>query len=226
MREARSMTNTRCGFAVALGLCSMGGLARAQHADEPRQSGMRQADDEDRPRVQRRRAEGGDYLPGQRRRGFAFYGAFGTAINFLSVATTPQPVAVPKGELFLGYKLSRVVFGLSVDFTTATASGRTTASMLFSPEVQIAMARSGDGRVEMLGVIRAGAGTVITGQGTPPLVLGYEVAPGVRYWAHPQFAASVLAGVAGTHVLSMERFSSDHVAAVGVFVALGGLGVF
>ncbi len=107
-------------------------------------------------------------------------------------ATAIDSSAGPKWNLFLGYKLCRVVVGLSLDLLvySPVGSSSTVTSFLLAPEVQVALARSRDSRAELLGMLSVGLG-----QAAGFFQLGGTVAPGVRYWVHRHIALSTLLGL-------------------------------
>ena len=109
-----------------------------------------------------------------------------------SSATAADTSAGPKWNLFLGYKLCRVVVGLNLDLLvySPVGSSNTVTSFLLAPEVQVALARSRDSRAELLGMLSVGLG-----QAAGFFQLGGTVAPGVRYWVHRHIALSTLLGL-------------------------------
>jgi hypothetical protein len=112
-----------------------------------------------------------------------------------------------KGGIFGGYKLGRFIFGLGFDLerlasgTSVGNTGTSNATTLFQfvPGVKVAILRSADKRVELFGEADFGFGTTVTDQTTNVdyFHFSYDVGPGVRYWVHPQFAFSALAGLDG-----------------------------
>jgi len=129
------------------------------------------------------------------------FGAAGTG--------TAGTLGTLQGGIFGGYKVGRVIFGLSFDLTRVstgqsvgggneTTTART--NILFSPGLRVALARSADRRVELFGQFDIGFGTTVTDPSSPNTSffhLAYDVGPGVRYWAHPQFAFGGVGAVAG-----------------------------
>lgn len=113
-----------------------------------------------------------------------------------------------KGGIFGGYKLGRVIFGLGFDLarfaTGASATGgasSSTATTIFTfvPGASVAIVRSADKRVELFGELDLGFGTTVVDRqsDTDYFHFSYAIGPGVRYWIHPQFAFSALAGLDG-----------------------------
>lgn len=109
-----------------------------------------------------------------------------------SSATAADTSAGPKWNLFLGYKLCRVVVGLNLDLLvySPVGSSNTVTSFLLAPEVQVALARSRDSRAELLGMVNIGLG-----QTAGFFQIGGTLAPGVRYWVHRHIALSTLLGL-------------------------------
>jgi hypothetical protein len=122
-----------------------------------------------------------------------------------------------QGGFMLGYKISRVTVGLGLELTrVAVGSGGTNMSDTSSadtafelvPGVRVAIFRSPEKRVEMYGALDIGLGTTAHeqstgGNATPSsrtLLVTYRIGPGVRFWAHPQFALGGLVGVEGDFV--------------------------
>jgi hypothetical protein len=122
--------------------------------------------------------------------------------------TTASTLSGLQGGIFGGYKIKRVIFGLGFDLAR-TASGTTTGNttttaatttLLVTPGVSVAIVRSADKRVELFGQFDMGFGTTVgdsVANGESIFRLAYDVGPGLRFWAHPQFGFGAMAGVAG-----------------------------
>jgi hypothetical protein len=148
---------------------------------------------------------------GQGRRGFVVAAAFGVRPNFTpqqnAGAVTTDMATSLQGGLALGFKTGRVVFTVGLDIgaidTRDSSTYRTTTTFLIVPGLQVALLRSRDHRVELVGSLRLGAGSTMTTDGSstakPPALVMYEIAPAVRYWAHKQFAVQFLAGYGGEY---------------------------
>ncbi len=182
----------------------------------------------------------------------------------LGVGASPQPSLQP--GLAVGGKIGRAVLtvgaefvNLSLNTVAETRSGGATTSVsqsistfLVVPGVQVAIVRSGDGRVELLGSARFGLGAPISttsrNPAPPPaepstlsttqFSFMYELGPGVRYWPHRHFALNLLAGFRGDYLFETTGGSFPKDPAVtsvttvnnsglnGIFASLGGMGVF
>jgi hypothetical protein len=145
--------------------------------------------------------------------GFALEVRLASRLFSFSSGTSALSIGALQGGIFAGYKISRVIFGLGFDIsrvaTGASGGGGADTSAAdtafhFTPGVQVAIVRSALKRVEMFGEFDIGFGTTIHEQkpsvpmpDTSTFLLNYQVGPGVRYWPHPQFAVSGLAGVEG-----------------------------
>lgn len=193
----------------------------------------------------------------QRPRGFALHLNFGGRLLVANPdINTPIGTTSIQGGLFAGYKIDRVVFGLGFDigyistgthFVSAgneSTGNRGDTSFLLGPGVQVAILRSNDQRIEMTGTFNIMFGTTVTTQSQDPEIppnygpetqtsnfhLAYQIAPGLRYWAHPQFALTLTSGVAADHYFYSQNnpsgLRSDQVNTVSLFGAIGALGVF
>lgn len=197
-----------------------------------------------------------------KRSGFVVGASLGVHV-ILAGAENPQPALQP--GLAVGAKLGRVVLTLGAEFTSLSAStttesrsngarstmNRTSSAFLVVPGAQVAIVRSRDGRVELLGAVRFGFGAPISNttlDPAPPPQMStlnttrfsfmYELGPGVRYWPHRHFALNLLAGFRGDYVFenTTGRFPMDpSVTSVttvndnglnGLFASLGGMGSF
>lgn len=148
----------------------------------------------------------------QKDRGFALEAHLGTQLLAISGSTTLGSFA---GGFLLGAKLNRVIVGIGFDVARVATSERTmnnattgdaTTALYVTPGVRVAILRSADRRVEMFGQLDLGLGGAIVEErpeptGPQPDVLRfrlmYNVGPGVRFWAHPQFGLSAVTGVHG-----------------------------
>lgn len=182
--------------------------------------------------------------PGPVARGFAL---------LLNVGTSPSGF---RGELFGGFKRGRWLFGLGVDFaengvTRAYTAGpnqsslqQDTALFLVGPGVQLSLAGTADGRVELFGALSISAGKLVSWNSQSPALptslqsaedttdfrLSWNVGPGLRWWTHPRFALHVAAGLAANHDFLWSngpsgRFTQEQHSFT-LFGNLGALGVF
>lgn len=203
-------------------------------------------------------------LRGQVERGFALEGYIGTRLVVVDAsgpqAVNPLTLGSLAGGISLGYKTGRVLLGVGFEYaalstkTQSTTSGMSSTratsagSFLISPMFQVALVRSPDRRVELLAAFRIGFGRPFYDEtrepatspatdpymGKTPLDLKYELAPGVRFWAHRHFAVTALIGASGYYSFVFTRAytgvnptsSSDSVGLNSLFVSLGALGVF
>ncbi|MFO0579310.1 MAG: hypothetical protein U1A78_35360 [Polyangia bacterium] len=193
----------------------------------------------------------------QKVRGLAVYLTIGGRYVLATpdVNTTLSNTAF-QGGLFAGYKLDRIVVGLGFDIShigTATkyAAGSSQSSgsrgdtaFLLGPGIQAAILRSKDQRIELIGAFQIGFGRTFTSISNDPAIppqygpennvsnfhLAYQIGPGLRYWAHPQFALTVGSGISGDHLFFSQNNPSgnkaDQVNAVSLYGTLGALGVF
>lgn len=167
--------------------------------------------------------------------------------DLVSIATGAMPTSTftfagVQGGIFGGYKIKRVIFGLGFDLarvasgmsmsgTNVTTSSATT-SIMFTPGVSVAIVRSADKRVELFGQFDMGFGTTVGGgvaTNESIFRLSYDVGPGLRYWAHPQFAFGALAGVNGAFVWDTRGNNPSTTSSSGltsIFAQLQFLGVF
>ncbi len=195
------------------------------------------------------------------RSGFVVGASLGLSLAVVGTSG-PQPTLQP--GIALGWKIDRAVLTVGAEFAnlstsvvTAVRSGAKSSvsssdsAFLIVPGVQIALVRSGDGRVEMLGAARFGIGGPTNNTSTDPAVVVtpstlttsrtsfmYELAPGVRYWAHRHFALNLLAGFRGDYLFLSTSgtfpkdtavtsvVSSSTAGTNGIFASIGGIGVF
>src|SRR5262249_7057051 len=123
-------------------------------------------------------------------------------------------VGALQGGIFAGYKLSRVIVGLGLELSRVATGDRTgnvstsqaDTAIYVTPGVRVAIVRTADKRVELFGSLDIGLGTTIHEESPAPMgpqpdqtvfLLNYRLGPGVRFWAHPQFAISAIAGPQG-----------------------------
>ena len=100
--------------------------------------------------------------------------------------------------------------------------------------------RSHDQRVELFGQFDLGLGTSVNEQSPAPRAqptinfrLYYDIGPGVRFWAHPQFAVGAVAGVHGDFACDQDAPTrgtnvSDRTSSTvtAIFASLQLMGVF
>ncbi|MCS6915725.1 MAG: hypothetical protein RMK29_10165 [Myxococcales bacterium] len=151
--------------------------------------------------------------------------------------------------LGVGYKLDRVMMAVGLEFgsTTQTSTSSdtgevqqsTNSAFLIVPGVQVAVLRSADRKVELLGSARFGFGRTVSDMmaqdpniSVSPFSFMYEVGPGVRYWAHPHFAFAITAGFRGDYRFIREVnemtgvVTETGVGSNGLFGAIGIIGTF
>jgi hypothetical protein len=187
-------------------------------------------------------------VSGQKERGFAMEGRVGTQLLALTGVGTIGAVG---GGVFAGYKIDRVIVGLGFDVarvaTSTTQPGSdmsdATTAFFFTPGIRVAIVRSQDQRVDFFGLFDLGLGTVVQEESPPPtgtqpdvlrFRLKYDLGPGVRFWAHPQFAVGAVAGVHGdfaytktsTTIFGTTTTSSQSTTLTSIFAALQLMGVF
>ncbi len=178
--------------------------------------------------------------PAQAGRGFVISAALGIQPVASSVLQGQSFSLVSSsgfaGQVALGFKAGRAMLTLGLGISSLldkrTLESDTATSFLVIPGLQVALVRSRDQRVELIGQLRFGAGaTIATGTSVPSankpdILLFYELAPGARYWMHTQFALQFTAGYAGQWLLSSTGTSSETVGAHGLSASLGAIGVF
>ena len=190
--------------------------------------------------------------------GLAVSLGFGSRLAFVAPDDS-GPSGVPGGlfgQMMVGYRFSRFLVGLGFSIghlgNSATyVSGarkstvtRADTSFQFAPTIQIDVLRSRDGRVELFGAFQIGLGTTVTRRNNDPDVpdaylptpdarnfqLSYQVGPGLRWWARPQFALSLSAGFSGDHIFERVNtpsgLRSEQYDFVGMYGTIGALGVF
>lgn len=196
-------------------------------------------------------------LTRQRDRGFALLCNFSARLFMIAADGSNTPSQTPlQGGVFGGYKLNRWVFGLGFDissFDTETiySDGRNTArgvvsntGFVFSPGAQVAILRSSDQRIEFLGALQVGLGSIVARSYQEPelpveqqvvdnqstFYLQYRIAPGLRFWALPQLAFNLLTGISGDHLFTfIDNPSGNQTNQRGTtafFLNFGAMGVF
>lgn len=195
---------------------------------------------------------------GQAERGFVGEVRLGSQFTFLPTGgnTAGFQLGSFSGGILLGYKIDRFIFGLGFDIARVHDGNTTTNSMtgvrtdasaattaiMFVPGVRVAILRSADQRVELFGMFDIGLGGVLTAQDPAPMMppdrstfrLSYNIAPGLRYWIHPQFALAAVAGVHGDFTSTTTSMttggvtinSTDSLTLTSIFGALQFTGVF
>jgi hypothetical protein len=188
---------------------------------------------------------------GQKERGFALEMSIGTHVVDITGLGTTASFGLIQGGLFAGYKIDRFIFGIGFDLariaTGSSSPGSDTSqaetSFFFVPGIRVAIFRSQDQRVDLFGQFDLGLGTVVDEEspkptGTQPDVtrfrLNYNLGPGVRFWAHPQFAIGALVGVHGDYAYNkttvtlgnVSQSTSTSSTVTAIFAALQLLGVF
>lgn len=193
----------------------------------------------------------------QRERGFALLCNFSARLFMIAAdgSNTPSQSAL-QGGIFAGYKIDRWVVGLGFDlssFDTETiySDGRNTArglvsntGFVFAPGTQVAILRSSDQRIELLGAAQLGLGTIVARNYQDPALppelqvennqstfyLQYRLAPGLRFWALPQLALNLLTGISGDHLFTfLNNPSGNQTTQRGTtafFLNFGAMGVF
>lgn len=190
---------------------------------------------------------------GQTRQGFALGAGMATAPfaiddNFLNFTTF-------SGAISLGYKIDRVIIGGTFDFSRFGSSStvddgmgnqidvdQTVYSFLVGPELQVAILRSADQRAELIagGTLMLGTfdsfSTTSVDPNPPPaspdeptdILMRWRLAPGVRYWMHPNIAFTGLVGLSGTHqIRDAPNNGTDRSSSVAsLYTQFGLLGVF
>jgi hypothetical protein len=158
-------------------------------------------------------------VDGQKAIGFVVEPHLGTTLfTFATGGTAPaSALNTLQGGFLLGAKINRVIFGIGFDLErVATGSSlgsgnptvtTATTDVLFTPGVRVAIVRSADQRVELYGQFDLGFGTTVTDQNsnTSYFHLSYDIGPGIRFWAHRQFAIGAVTGVRGESSSTRRR---------------------
>src|SRR5579871_2438997 len=147
--------------------------------------------------------------------GFALQVNFGSRVlDIVGAGNSAVTLGEIQGGFFVGYKFGRVIAGMGFDIlriaggTSTNGQDTSTAqtSILFIPGVTVAALRSADGRVELFGELDFGIGTTFNSQSPPPMGnqpstsnvgIFYQIGPGLRFWATPNFAFGGMVGLAG-----------------------------
>jgi hypothetical protein len=184
---------------------------------------------------------------GQKRMGFTLESHIGTEVVTL---TGVGNVGLISGGLFAGFKIDRFIVGLGFDLarvanttsmTGAADMGMATTAFFFTPGIRVAIVRSRDQKVELFGQFDLGLGTVTNETNPSPMGpqpdttrfrLFYNIGPGVRFWAHPQFSIGTVVGVHGNFAYDKTTdpnntvFMSTSTTVTSIFAALQLMGVF
>lgn len=169
----------------------------------------------------------------QRESGFVLAPELGATFSLFSVVGSSRsalPLGEASGGLALGVKSGRFIgtLGLGMSNTTSSGSGSSTRATVFqvTPGIQVALARSADRKVELPFTFQVGLGSAVaSGGGDLPLVVGYRIASGARYWAHPQLALQLLAGFSGTWLIQLGQ-GGGSTGVNGISGSLGAVAVF
>jgi hypothetical protein len=193
----------------------------------------------------------------QKRNGIVAYLSLTGRYTFITPdASTTLTNTGLQGGLFGGYKIDRFTFGLFLDIqhigtssqqvagNNQSSGSRGDTSFLIGPGFQGAILRSKDHRIELIGTFQMGFGRTVTSTSNDPEIpgnyrpenntsnfhLAYSFGPGLRYWAHPQFALTLASGFAADHVFFKQDNPSglraDQLNLVSMYGTLGALGVF
>jgi hypothetical protein len=215
----RTQTSLRYAGALALGLAALGAPAKATAQEA------------------------------QVENGFALEASLAGRTSVLTVANNLNNVGLPGNGLatglFAGYKASRLIIGLGLEFfnaTLTTSAGNvstttSTSAFLIGPEVMFAVFRAADNRVDLfLDAALHFGHEFIPAQGNPPppmqpsnFLLSYQIGPGVRFWAHRHFAIQGLTGFAGElfhEIPPAGANASGDLSVHGILGQFGMLGVF
>ncbi len=193
---------------------------------------------------------------GQVESGFALEASLGARFGVIAAGTGTGAAfgnSILTG-LFAGYKTGRIVLGLGLEFSNVTSNTTqntglggqisTTTSdsdFLIGPEVQFAILRSPDSRVELIGDLSLHFGhefqsTSITPSPPPNntptdsnFLLTYAIGPGVRYWAHHHLALQALTGFGGAAFFDIpvnNNPATGNASEHGILASFGAVGVF
>lgn len=116
-----------------------------------------------------------------------------------------------KAGLFIGRRGGAVTFGVGLELLRlaqsteygGTSNGRSATQVLIMPGIRFTTKRSRDRRVEIFGEIDLGLGKTFWSYDDadfdppPNHKIVYQLAPGLRYWAHPKLAIGAVAGLRG-----------------------------
>jgi hypothetical protein len=181
-------------------------------------------------------------------RGTVLSGVMGVRAGWIASSSTAG--SADKGltaGFGIGRKLGRLMLHLSAEFASLSTSSASPTSrtmptnthensvFVIVPGFQVALLRSADLRVELLGAFRLGLGTTIiksdsaftTTTGQTRINLVYEVGPGARYWLHRHIAVTLLSGFRGDYYfVSSADKSSSQIGINGLFASLSSQVVF
>src|SRR5678815_4877790 len=108
------------------------------------------------------------------------------------------------GNCFVGVKIDRLIIGgaFYVGRVHQDPGGgqpeTSSTQFLFVPGIRLTAVRSRDARVEVFVELDVGLGHgFVEPVDTNNVLLRYVVGPGLRYWIHPRFAFTAVAGMAG-----------------------------
>lgn len=159
-----------------------------------------------------------------------------------------------EGNFALGYKTGGLILSVGLNFNvfteTSTYDGsiesptetfkRTYYTFVVGPDIQFTIVRSADQRAEIFGLTSLGIGTWDAFSETIPdnnpstepevdetrLNIRWRIAPGVRYWLHPNIAAGLAAGVLGDHRIFNRENDDNSLTVIAPFAQFGLLGAF
>ncbi|MCU1281315.1 MAG: hypothetical protein JWM53_4861 [bacterium] len=161
---------------------------------------------------------------GQKAIGFVVEPHIGTTLFSFATGglggTSASVLNTLQGGFLLGAKINRVIVGIGFDLervATGTtppvgmSSSTATTAILFTPGVRVAIVRSADHRVELFAQFDLGFGTTVTDrtQNTSYFHLSYDIGPGIRFWAHRQFAVGAVTGVRGEFEFDSTKLQGD-----------------
>ncbi len=159
----------------------------------------------------------------QMENGFAFEThMYSQVVSFGAGLGTTLNLPLVTGGIFAGFKLDRLVIGLSYNFTSFDAGGAQIA-MTWVPGIRYVFVRTTDERVELFGQLDIGIGHNF-GNSESNEIIPADVGIGVRYWVHRQFAISTAGGWNGNWVLTQNPSTSE--VSQGIFAGLQVMGVF
>ena len=189
---------------------------------------------------------------GQKRAGFALELFMGANKPLIAVDEELYDFNSITGGLFLGGKIRRVIVGLGVEMSRVVYRSHyeddgyyaaydndykaSFTKLMFKPGVRFVIVQSKDQRVDMIGKVDLGAGTLFYKEDADYddeeddkyFLFDWDVALGARYWAHPQFAISATGGVEGNFYREEDtEYDSTHsYHTISITGAIQFLGVF
>jgi hypothetical protein len=179
-----------------------------------------------------------DAAKGQIDGGFVLEASVGARVSLGSVGSNSGSVTFGSpgiaAGLMAGFKTGRLILGLDLDFFNVTVGGNgssgSESALLIGPHMQVALARSEDLRVELLGDAALDFGHLFESSSdgltsSSNLYIGYELGLGVRYWLHRQFAVQGLTGFGGEALVDLSGNGAT-ISAHGIFTSVGLVGVF